>query len=488
MALRRDHLPSDAYRGPDRRARPAADHRLTVVWAGLVAATPFVAYPLAPGAAHAATQAATVALTLGLFVGLLAGVTRRAVGDHRMGAAGAALLAMALGPVAVAAQTAALVDSPVPHALVVALPAFVLFALAPFGPTIDTRGRASWGAVAVVGVLSAVIALALATTSLRSLVAAPGFGQPRWLSSSGLGVLAVVAALVAVVYLARARREDSELLSTMALVPLAGSVAAAVAALGLPSAGFVAWVTLAVGLAGALVGVVRAVLRAHRTERRRVLAALTDVERLQASQQTSLLDRAQLHDLRSGLLVLEGAVAQIAGADSDAELIAAVRAEVARLRGLMEPASSAAPARPYDLREALAPVVRCAQAAGLPVQVQVDDSFVVPGDPTVTARVVHGLLANARRHAPGAPVAVACERDGDEVVVRVADDGPGLDPVVRDRLFEPGARSGTSEGEGIGLASSRRLARSQRGDLRVVERADGVTFELRLPADTRGAA
>ncbi|HTM29914.1 MAG TPA: ATP-binding protein, partial [Vicinamibacterales bacterium] len=68
-------------------------------------------------------------------------------------------------------------------------------------------------------------------------------------------------------------------------------------------------------------------------------------------------------------------------------------------------------------------------------------------------------------------------------VVRVIDNGPGVAPSVRRRLFEPFV-TGRSNGVGIGLALARRIARAHGGELREVTRPGGTCFELTLPAET----
>ncbi len=80
------------------------------------------------------------------------------------------------------------------------------------------------------------------------------------------------------------------------------------------------------------------------------------------------------------------------------------------------------------------------------------------------------IRLTARRGAPG------------WIDVRVADDGPGVDPMIRDRLFEPGA-STKSSGWGGGLSLSKRIVeRIHAGHLELVETGpEGTVFEMRVP-------
>jgi signal transduction histidine kinase len=98
---------------------------------------------------------------------------------------------------------------------------------------------------------------------------------------------------------------------------------------------------------------------------------------------------------------------------------------------------------------------------------------------TVLGRILAPLLDNAVRHTRRG-VVLAVRADREHVVVAVTDDGPGVSAAVAGRLFEPGA-SGTEGGSGLGLALSRRLARSAGGDVTNRPRPDGARFEVTVP-------
>jgi signal transduction histidine kinase len=107
------------------------------------------------------------------------------------------------------------------------------------------------------------------------------------------------------------------------------------------------------------------------------------------------------------------------------------------------------------------------------------------GDPEIVRRALMPLIDNARRHARSA---VRVELDADDATVRVTvrDDGPGVDPALGERIFEPGVRgSGDGGGAGLGLPLARRLARSCGGDVRLGD-GPGGSFVLELPALTLG--
>ena len=103
-------------------------------------------------------------------------------------------------------------------------------------------------------------------------------------------------------------------------------------------------------------------------------------------------------------------------------------------------------------------------------------------DGAVLARVLGPLVENGVRYAHS-EVLVHVSRAHGEVRVTVHDDGPGVPAGENELVFEPGRRGSgaTGEGSGLGLALSRRLARTAGGDVRM-QRGPGGRFEVRLPS------
>jgi signal transduction histidine kinase len=99
-------------------------------------------------------------------------------------------------------------------------------------------------------------------------------------------------------------------------------------------------------------------------------------------------------------------------------------------------------------------------------------------------QIVHGLVANAHRHAGETPIDVRATVADGYVVVRVEDRGPGVARGLREQIFDPGFREDQAiEGHGLGLAIGRRLAREQGGDLWFESRpGGGAAFVLSLAA------
>ncbi|HEY0340818.1 MAG TPA: HAMP domain-containing sensor histidine kinase, partial [Steroidobacteraceae bacterium] len=103
-----------------------------------------------------------------------------------------------------------------------------------------------------------------------------------------------------------------------------------------------------------------------------------------------------------------------------------------------------------------------AQQKGLVLRVM-DTSVYVRSDPTLLARVVRNLVANAVRYTERGRVTVGCRRRGDQVRVEVWDTGPGIPAEKHAEIFQEFAQLGNPErdrrkGLGLGLAIVERLA------------------------------
>ncbi len=116
------------------------------------------------------------------------------------------------------------------------------------------------------------------------------------------------------------------------------------------------------------------------------------------------------------------------------------------------------------------------------IQNRVENGFELTGDRDQLFRVLSNLTRNAAE-AGANHVCVCVEKSGEMVEIAIRDDGPGLPPRAREKLFRPFEGSVRAGGTGLGLAIARELARNHGGDLSLVESGEnGTEFRLILPA------
>jgi len=133
--------------------------------------------------------------------------------------------------------------------------------------------------------------------------------------------------------------------------------------------------------------------------------------------------------------------------------------------------------------------IQAAAAAARPpefqVTVNVPVSAAIHGDPERLARVLGNLLANSREAGAQQVRLTTCSTAAGWAI-EIADDGPGVPEAARTRLFEPFTGSVKAGGNGLGLATSRDIARAHGGELELVRSgAHGACFRLTLPDRAR---
>jgi signal transduction histidine kinase len=187
------------------------------------------------------------------------------------------------------------------------------------------------------------------------------------------------------------------------------------------------------------------------------------------------------HELRNPLAALRGraelALRSRDGGDREAALGAVVE-DTERLTRTVDALMAAARQQLGDGDETVDAAALAREVDGAEVVV---DGAIPPaeGDAEVVRRALAPLVENARRHGR---VTVAVSADERAVRLAVLDDGPGVEPELLERVFEPGFQ-GPGErggGAGLGLALARRLARSCGGDVEV-QPGPGGRFVLSLP-------
>ena len=135
------------------------------------------------------------------------------------------------------------------------------------------------------------------------------------------------------------------------------------------------------------------------------------------------------------------------------------------------------------LEQRTAQLQQRAEAAGVRVETETSAEAAC-FDAGLIGRALDNLLANALSHTPaGGHVRVRAETVAAGLRITVADSGPGVEPALRSRLFEPFV-TGRADGTGLGLAVAREMAEAHGGSLTLSEAisADqGAIFVLELP-------
>ena len=225
------------------------------------------------------------------------------------------------------------------------------------------------------------------------------------------------------------------------------------------------------------------------------------------------------HELKNPLTSLRSAVETLPLARSDesrARLLGIIEHDVRRLDRLISDISDASrldaelqrqEAMPVDLARLLNTLVTVANEVkrddGVKVTVRFEGgalgrAFEVPGHDSRLGQVVDNLIENARSFSPpGGTVRVTCRRLRNNVEIMVDDDGPGVRPDVREKIFErfytDRPQQNFGQNSGLGLSISKQIVEAHGGTIRVENRlgppdADGMPtvlgarFIVRIPA------
>lgn len=169
-----------------------------------------------------------------------------------------------------------------------------------------------------------------------------------------------------------------------------------------------------------------------------------------------------------------------------AEMARACRSLSDLLRGaLRDPAPSfrSAPVRPVVDAARQRHAVR-AERLNIRLQVEAPTELVGEFDATLLGRLLDNLLDNALRVAPAdSDVTLFLGRDGDDLLVGVSDQGPGIPEGSQGEIFDLFVGGAGPASTGVGLAFCRHVADAHSGQLTVDSApGEGATFVLRFPA------
>ena len=258
-------------------------------------------------------------------------------------------------------------------------------------------------------------------------------------------------------------------------------------------------ITLAADLAGAVfltasaIGLLRMTIVAGDADRDQLRLRVGELEA------GARLDRARIHEINSTIAGLVSASRLLRDdtsitATRRALMEQMIHAELGRLQRLLRestPGGADADASPdvVDLDDTIGNLVLAHEVRGNRVS-WLPSGARVAGHKDEIAEVLNILLDNAAKHggagSSAGDTSVTVEDVADAIEVAVADNGPGIAPEVRQRLFEWEARGPSSRGQGIGLHIAQDLTRRHGGRLTVRDAARGATFVARFPKARRG--
>lgn len=204
--------------------------------------------------------------------------------------------------------------------------------------------------------------------------------------------------------------------------------------------------------------------------------AATQIEQLIHANR-SLLANAS-HELRTPLARIRLAV-EMLKQSADPKTKAGLEQDIAELDGLVDEillASRLDTVAQNEVREEIDLLALAAEESARYDEVQLEGEHVkIQGDPRLLRRLLRNLLENAGRHGLP-PTQIRLQREGDFVVLRVWDSGPGPAPAEFEHVFTPFYRrrdSRNSTGNGLGLSLVRQIARRHGGDVRCALMDDG---------------
>lgn len=204
------------------------------------------------------------------------------------------------------------------------------------------------------------------------------------------------------------------------------------------------------------------------------------------------------HELRTPITISRGHVETLQQVSMDetavAETASVLREELQRIGRLVEDlmalARSEAPGfvarRPLSVRRFFDDLRL--RLTGLDIaDIRLDDpaDVWVEADANRLGQALLNLIVNSHVHTPeGTKITVGARAEGPVVVLFVRDDGPGIEPALRTKVFEPFVRGdaprGGHESTGLGLAVVRAITEAHQGRVSLRTGADGTEIAIRL--------
>jgi two-component system sensor histidine kinase KdpD len=235
--------------------------------------------------------------------------------------------------------------------------------------------------------------------------------------------------------------------------------------------------------------------------------AIENVGKAEAARENEKLRSAILdsvaHEFRTPLTAIKASATSLIAGGLDElqqnELFAVINEESDRMDHLVEEATQMARLEskqveleivPHDVREAIASALRTAAkaVAGRSVKVNsADDLPLVEFDMDLIVNVLRQLLENAAKYSPReSTIQISVEKTDSQVIVSVADRGPGIDELEQALIFDKFYRGKDNryliQGTGMGLAIAKAVVEAHGGTIGVTSQlGQGSVFSFTLP-------
>jgi two-component system, OmpR family, sensor histidine kinase KdpD len=235
--------------------------------------------------------------------------------------------------------------------------------------------------------------------------------------------------------------------------------------------------------------------------------AIENIGKAEAARENEKLRSAILdsvaHEFRTPLTAIKASATSLLSGGLDGpqqnELLTVINEESDRMNHLVEEATQMARLEskqvelersPHNIREAIDRALESANKAVNGHPIKFDTAAEIPlieFDMELIVNVLRQLLENAAKYSPAeSPIHISLENTGTEVVVSVADRGPGIDELEQSLIFDKFFRGKDSrysvQGTGMGLAIAKAVVEAHGGAIRVTSQlGQGSVFSFSLP-------
>jgi signal transduction histidine kinase len=207
------------------------------------------------------------------------------------------------------------------------------------------------------------------------------------------------------------------------------------------------------------------------------------------------LSSSIVHDLRNPLAAIYGGAEMLVDTELSTPRMKRLAANIYRasrriqelLQDLVNVSrGKSSAAEMCNLREVVQAACDASSAAaetqGVRISFEAGEEIEAPIERARMERVFLNLISNALEAMPeGGAVHIAGRAAENSAFIQFEDTGPGIQPAIREKLFEPFVSAGKKNGLGLGLALSRQTVLDHGGDIWVEQGSAGARFVIRLP-------